>query len=73
MIALLEDYPLPKVDDLRFVGPAESYEAKKTAFLKMLGELKPGITQIAFSRGDRVGCVAADRAERGGPGLELRN
>jgi predicted glycoside hydrolase/deacetylase ChbG (UPF0249 family) len=48
VIALLEDYPLPKVDDLRFVGPADSYEAKKQAFLKMLGELAPGITQIAF-------------------------
>jgi predicted glycoside hydrolase/deacetylase ChbG (UPF0249 family) len=49
VIALLEDYPLPKVDDLRFVAPAKSFDAKKTEFLKTLGEIKPGITQIAFS------------------------
>jgi YdjC-like protein len=49
VIAMLDDYPLPKVDDLRFVGPADSFEAKKTAFLKLLRDLAPGITQIAFS------------------------
>ena len=49
VLALLDDYPLPKVDDLRFVAPADSPEAKKQAFLKLLGELAPGITQIAFS------------------------
>ena len=49
VIALLDDYPLPKVDDLRFVAPADSYEAKKTQFLKLLSELAPGITQIAFT------------------------
>jgi predicted glycoside hydrolase/deacetylase ChbG (UPF0249 family) len=48
IIQLLSDYPLPKVDDLQFVPPAESYEAKKEAFLKLLSELRPGITQIAF-------------------------
>lgn len=49
VIALLEDYPLPKVDDLRFVAPAESFEAKKAAFLKLLEDVKPGLTQIAFA------------------------
>lgn len=48
VIEMLADYPLPKIDDLRFVAEAESYDAKKQAFLKMLAELKPGITQIAF-------------------------
>ena len=48
VIEMLADYPLPKVDDLRFVGAAETYDEKKQAFLKMLVELKPGITQIAF-------------------------
>ncbi|MGD9634959.1 MAG: polysaccharide deacetylase family protein [Pirellulales bacterium] len=48
VIALLENYPLPKVDDLRFLGDEESYDATKQAFLKLLGELSPGITQIAF-------------------------
>ena len=36
------------VVELRFVADAESYEAKKQAFLKTLRELQPGITQIAF-------------------------
>lgn len=48
VIALLDDYPLPKVDDLRFVANAENFDAKKQSFLKMLSELSPGITQIAF-------------------------
>ena len=47
IISLLSDYPLPKVDDLRMIAPAESYEAKKQAFLTMLRELPPGLTQIA--------------------------
>jgi predicted glycoside hydrolase/deacetylase ChbG (UPF0249 family) len=49
VIALLEDYPLPKVDDLQFLGADGSFEAKKQAFLKLLAELKPGITQLAFA------------------------
>lgn len=48
VIEMLADYPLPKVDDMRFIGEADSFEAKKQEFLKMLAELKPGITQIAF-------------------------
>lgn len=46
IIELLSDYPLPKIDDMRFVAPAESYDAKKQAFLTMLAELEPGITQV---------------------------
>jgi predicted glycoside hydrolase/deacetylase ChbG (UPF0249 family) len=49
VIHLLSDYPLPKVDDLRFIPPADSYEAKKKAFLSLLHDLQPGITQIAVS------------------------
>jgi hypothetical protein len=49
VLALLDDYPLPKVDDLRFVAPADGFQAKKQAFLQLLGELAPGITQIAFA------------------------
>ena len=48
IIGLLAHYPLPKVDDLRMVAPAESYEAKKQAFLTLLRELPPGLTQIAL-------------------------
>ncbi|MCC6491393.1 MAG: polysaccharide deacetylase family protein [Pirellulales bacterium] len=48
IIDLLEDYPLPKIDDLKFIPPGESYEAKKAALLAMLDHLQPGITQMAF-------------------------
>jgi len=48
IIQLLDDYPLPKVDDLHFVRDADSYAAKKKDFLEMLSQLSPGITQIAF-------------------------
>jgi hypothetical protein len=48
VVALLDDYPLPKVDDLRFLGSEASSDATKQAFLKLLEGLSPGITQIAF-------------------------
>jgi len=49
VIQMMADYPLPKVDDLQFVPPGDSYEAKKQAFLKVLRDLSPGITQITFA------------------------
>lgn len=58
VIALLENYPLPKVDDLRFIAPAESYAAKKRDFLKLIGELSPGITQIAFTAAEESPALA---------------
>jgi hypothetical protein len=48
IIALLANYPLPKVDDLRIVGPADTYEAKKQGFLTLVRELSAGLTQIAL-------------------------
>jgi hypothetical protein len=48
IIALLADYPLPKVDDLRMVPPTDTFEGKKRAFLALLRELSPGLTQIAL-------------------------
>jgi predicted glycoside hydrolase/deacetylase ChbG (UPF0249 family) len=48
VIDLVDEYPLPKIDDFRFVPSADTYEAKKQAFLKMLQELPAGITQIEF-------------------------
>lgn len=48
LIQVLNDYPLPKVDDLRIVQPAESYEAKKQQFIEMVQGLPPGLTQVAF-------------------------
>jgi chitin disaccharide deacetylase len=48
VLVALDEYPLPKLDALRFVPDAESYDAKKQALLAMIAELAPGITQIAF-------------------------
>lgn len=49
VVQMMADYPLPKVDDLRFIPSGDSYEAKKQAFLGLLRNLSPGITQIAFA------------------------
>ena len=70
VIAMLDDYPLPKVDDLRFVGPSESFDAKKTAFLKMLGEALAGADADRIQPSDRFGRFAADHSERRRSGLE---
>lgn len=48
LIQLFGDYPLPKVDDLRFVPRADSYEAKKQALLSLIRDLPPSLTQIAI-------------------------
>jgi predicted glycoside hydrolase/deacetylase ChbG (UPF0249 family) len=67
VIELFSDYPLPKVDDIRHVGPAESYDAKKQAFLKMLSELPPGITQISLRpavASDALSSITDDAQQR---------
>jgi predicted glycoside hydrolase/deacetylase ChbG (UPF0249 family) len=67
IIALLADYPLPKVDDLRLVAPADSYEAKKRSFLQMLRELPPGLVQIAIhpaAESDGLKRIATDWQQR---------
>jgi chitin disaccharide deacetylase len=48
IIELVSNYPLPKVDDLKHLAAAESYEQKKQDFLALLNDVAPGITQIAF-------------------------
>jgi hypothetical protein len=48
MIDLIQSYPLPKLDDLRRAPEAPTYEAKRAAFLQMLEELPPGLTQIVL-------------------------
>lgn len=67
VIAMLADYPLPKVDDLRFVPVADSYELKKQALLAMLGEVSPGITQLAVHP-----AVASDALPRITPDWQQR-
>lgn len=48
LVAAVQAYPLPKLDDLQFVESAESYEAKKAAFLELVDGLQPGLTSIAL-------------------------
>lgn len=48
VLVALDEYPLPKLDALRFVPDADTYDAKKQALLAMIAELGPGITQIEF-------------------------
>ena len=48
VLMALDEYPLPKLDALRFVLDADTYDAKKQALLAMIAELGPGITQIEF-------------------------
>jgi len=48
LIGLLEDYPLPKVDDLQFIKPANSYEEMRSSFIELIHGLPPGLTQVAF-------------------------
>jgi predicted glycoside hydrolase/deacetylase ChbG (UPF0249 family) len=67
LVQVLDSYPLPKVDDLRIVGSADSYEAKKQSFLKMIRELPPGITQIAFQpavESEALKLIAGDWQQR---------
>lgn len=45
-LSLVRNYPLPKIDDLRFTPNGETYEKKRDAFFKMIAGLSPGITQV---------------------------
>jgi predicted glycoside hydrolase/deacetylase ChbG (UPF0249 family) len=67
IIELISDYPLPKVDDLKFVPESDSFEQKKAALLSLLDELAPGITQIAFRpaiASDALPRITADWQQR---------
>lgn len=48
LVQLIADYPLPKVDELVFMPSADSYAAKKQAFVELIDGLGPGLTQVAF-------------------------
>jgi hypothetical protein len=48
VIAAFDEYPLPKLDALRFVPDGASYDAKKRALLEIVRDLPPGLTQIEF-------------------------
>ncbi len=49
MIQIISSYPLPKLDELKFCPPGETYEQKLEELLELLRDLEPGITQINFA------------------------
>ena len=48
MIKLLDNYPLPKLDNFGSVPDGDSYENKRDNFIKLVISLKPGLTEIIF-------------------------
>lgn len=48
IIHLVNNYPMPKLDDLKFSPTASTYEEKKKLFIELLGSLTPGLTQIVL-------------------------
>jgi predicted glycoside hydrolase/deacetylase ChbG (UPF0249 family) len=67
VIATIEEYPLPKLDGLRFVPDGENYEAKKHALLTLISELPAGLTQLEFRpalASDALPRMVADAQQR---------
>jgi hypothetical protein len=52
MLEMIAAYPLPKVDDLKHIPTADSYEEKRQQFFTTIEELKPGITEIFLRASD---------------------
>ncbi len=49
LIELVRNYPLPKVDNIRFLPPAtDSYEQRRDELCRILRELQPGLTELVF-------------------------
>jgi hypothetical protein len=63
MIDLIAGYPLPKLDDMKFLAPADSLEASREVFLRTIDGLSPGLTQIVFH--PAVDSAALRRLTRG--------
>ena len=49
MLQLIRDYPLPKLDDLRYAPTGRTYEEKRDNFCNLLVQLKPSLTEIRLS------------------------
>lgn len=49
LVQALEDYSLPKINDLRIVPPTESYDEKVDAVVELIEGLPAGLSQIAFT------------------------
>ncbi len=48
LVELVRNYPLPKVDDIRFLPPTTDAEQKQAELCRLLRELQPGLTTIIF-------------------------
>ena len=48
LIAMSNDYSLPKLDDLDWVPNGDSYEELRAHFFELVRSLNPGITEIFF-------------------------
>ena len=46
---LIRDYPLPKLDDIRFTPQADTYEEKRDKFKQLIQQLRPGLTEIILT------------------------
>lgn len=46
LIEIVSRYPLPKLDDVKHLPDAETYETKRDAFYAMIRGLQPGLTQV---------------------------
>ncbi len=48
VVDLLNEYPLPKLDNFSSVPNGKSYEEKRENFFALVSSLKPGLTEIIF-------------------------
>ncbi len=48
VVDLLNEYPLPKLDNFSSVPNGRSYEEKRENFFSLVSSLKPGLTEIIF-------------------------
>jgi hypothetical protein len=46
LAGVLSSYPLPRLDDFKFLPTGTTFAEKKAGFLDTLRSLKPGLTQI---------------------------
>ena len=51
-IEAIASYPLPKLDDVKDIPAAETYEEKRNGLFRVISELEPGITQIFLHPAD---------------------
>jgi hypothetical protein len=52
MLDAVAHYRLPKLDDIKKLPPAQTYEEKREGFYKVIRELSPGITQVFLNPAD---------------------